>query len=98
MSFTMAEELWSAGVCVNAFAPVALTDLVKSQLSQAALDALSARGFPSVEQCAQEAMPLVAEDAPTGKLVIMHLGDERVEVVSDFVNSRSRVQSPVAQR
>lgn len=87
MSFTLAHELSSTGICVNALAPVALTDLVQSQLSPPALDALVARGFPSVEDCAQAALPLVADDPPTGQLVIMHFGAQPPEVVSGFVQA-----------
>lgn len=79
LSLTLALELANTGVCVNAFAPVALTDMVRSQVTPRMLEHLVERGFPTVEQCADELLPLVSHDAPTGHVVLMHLGDEPSE-------------------
>jgi NAD(P)-dependent dehydrogenase (short-subunit alcohol dehydrogenase family) len=85
LTLTLSMELLPFGVHANAFAPVALTDLVRTQISRNALQSLRAQGFPSVEECAAVALSLVTDDAPTGQVVIMHLGDQATEVVTDFV-------------
>ncbi|HEY3669618.1 MAG TPA: SDR family oxidoreductase [Acidimicrobiia bacterium] len=81
-SLTLALELARSGICVNAFAPVALTDLVRSQVTPRMLDDLVARGLPTIEECAEAALPLVSDDAPNGEVVIMHLGDQSTEVLA----------------
>ena len=45
-SLTLALELAGTGVCVNAFAPVALTDMVRSQVTPRTLEYLVDRGCP----------------------------------------------------
>jgi 2-hydroxycyclohexanecarboxyl-CoA dehydrogenase len=82
LSFTLAQELADSGICVNSFAPLALTDLVRSQMQPDRLDQLVGRGIPSVEENAEVALRLVADDAPTGEVVIMHIGGQPAEVVS----------------
>ncbi len=81
-SLTLALELASSGICVNAFAPVALTDLVRSQVTPKMLDDLIARGMPTIDECAEAALPLVSDAAPNGAVVIMHLGDQPIEVLA----------------
>ena len=81
-SLTLALELAGTGVCVNAFAPVALTDMVRSQVTPRMLDHLVALGLPTVDECAEELMPLVVDGAPTGQVVLMHLGDRPTEIVT----------------
>jgi NAD(P)-dependent dehydrogenase (short-subunit alcohol dehydrogenase family) len=81
MSLTLALELLPYGIHVNAFAPLALTDLVRSQLSPQALQSAASHRFPTLEECAAAALPLLTENAPTGQLVIMHFGDKQPEVV-----------------
>jgi NAD(P)-dependent dehydrogenase (short-subunit alcohol dehydrogenase family) len=83
-SLTLALELVDTGVCVNAFAPVALTDMVRSQVTPRTLDHLVARGLPTVEECAEELLPLVVDNAPSGRVVLMHLGDQPTEIVTDL--------------
>lgn len=82
LSLTLALELAGTGVCVNAFAPVALTDMVRSQVTARTLEYLVRQGLPTVEECAAELLPLVLDDAPNGHVVLMHLGDEPTEVVT----------------
>ena len=81
-SLTLALELERSGICVNAFAPVALTDLVRSQVTPKMLDDLVARGMPTIEECADAALPLLADEAPNGHVVIMHLGEQPIEVLA----------------
>jgi NAD(P)-dependent dehydrogenase (short-subunit alcohol dehydrogenase family) len=83
LSSTIALELAGTGVTVNSFAPVALTDMVRSQVTPDVLRYLVARGFPSVDECAEQLLPLVLDDAPTGHVVVMHLGDQPTEIVAD---------------
>lgn len=87
LSLTLALELEGTGVCVNSFAPVALTDMVRSQVDPDRLDQLVARGIPSVEDCAETMFPLVGRDAPTGQIVVMHLGGSAVEVTTALASS-----------
>ena len=51
-SLTLALELAGTGVCVNAFAPVALTDMVRSQVTPRTLEYLVDQGLPTVDECA----------------------------------------------
>ncbi len=81
LSLTLALELSGTGVHVNAFAPVALTDMVRAQVTPRTLDHLVRQGLPTVEECAAELLPLVLDGAPTGLVVLMHLGDQPTEVV-----------------
>jgi NAD(P)-dependent dehydrogenase (short-subunit alcohol dehydrogenase family) len=81
LSLTLALELAGSGVHVNALAPVALTDMVRAQVTDRTLDHLIRQGLPSVEECAAQVLPLVLDDAPSGHVVLMHLGDEPTEVV-----------------
>jgi 3-oxoacyl-[acyl-carrier protein] reductase len=81
LSLTLALELAGTGVHVNAFAPVALTDMVRSQVTARTLEYLIRQGLPSVEECAAELLPLVLDDAPNGHVLLMHLGDQATEVV-----------------
>ncbi len=81
-SLTLALELERSGIRVNAFAPVALTDLVRSQVTPKMLDDLVARGIPTIEECADAALPLLADAAPNGEIVIMHLGEQPIEVLA----------------
>ena len=83
-SLTLALELAGSGICVNAFAPVALTDLVRSQVTPRELEYLLHRGLPTADECAEELLPLVVDEAPTGRVVLMHLGDEPSEIVTDL--------------
>jgi NAD(P)-dependent dehydrogenase (short-subunit alcohol dehydrogenase family) len=86
LTLTLALELAGTGVCVNAFAPVALTDMVRSQVTPRMLDHLVERGFPTVERCAEELLLLVVDDAPTGRVVVMHLGDEPTEILTGLAS------------
>ena len=86
-SLTLVLELVDTGVCVNAFAPVALTDMVRSQVTPRTLEYLVARGFPTVEDCAEEMVPLLVDDAATGQVVLMHLGNQRTETIADLSTS-----------
>jgi NAD(P)-dependent dehydrogenase (short-subunit alcohol dehydrogenase family) len=86
-SLTLALELFGTGVHVNAFAPVALTDLVRSQVSTRTLDHLVAIGLPTVDECAEEVLPLLIDEAPTGQVVLMHLGSTPTEIVVDLSES-----------
>ena len=81
LSLTLALELAGTGVHVNGFAPVALTDMVRSQVSARTLEYLIRQGLPTVDDCAAELLPLVLDDAPSGHVVLMHLGDQPTEVV-----------------
>jgi 2-hydroxycyclohexanecarboxyl-CoA dehydrogenase len=83
-SLTLAQELADTGVRVNAFAPIAMTDMVRSQVTSRMLAHLADRGFPSVEECADELLALVVDDAPSGQVVLMHLGDQPTEILADL--------------
>ncbi len=87
LSLTLSLELADTGVRVNAFAPVALTDLVRSQVTPRTLEYLVDRGFPTVEECAERLLPLVYDDAPSGQVVLMHLGSQPTEIVPDLSTS-----------
>jgi 3-hydroxybutyrate dehydrogenase len=84
LSLTLALELADTGVRVNAFAPVAMTDMVRSQVTPGTLAHLVDRGLPTVEECAEELLPLVVDDAPSGQVVLMHLGNQPTEVIADL--------------
>jgi NAD(P)-dependent dehydrogenase (short-subunit alcohol dehydrogenase family) len=86
-SLTLALELAGTGVHVNAFAPVALTDLVRSQVTPRTLDHLVGVGLPTVDECAEELLPLLTDDAPTGQVRLMHLGSTPTEIVVDLSDS-----------
>ncbi len=86
-SLTLALELAGTGVHVNAFAPVALTDLVRSQVTPCTLDHLVGIGLPTVDECAEELLPLLTDEAPTGQVVLMHLGSTPTEIVVDLSES-----------
>jgi NAD(P)-dependent dehydrogenase (short-subunit alcohol dehydrogenase family) len=86
-SLTLALELAGTGVRVNAFAPVALTDLVRSQVTPRVLDHLVESGLPTVEECAEELLALVTDDAPSGQVRLMHLGSQPTEIVTDLAIS-----------
>jgi NAD(P)-dependent dehydrogenase (short-subunit alcohol dehydrogenase family) len=86
-SLTLALELAGTGVHVNAFAPVALTDLVRSQVTTRNLNHLVGVGLPTVDECAEELLPLITDDAPTGQVVLMHLGSTPTEIVVDLSDS-----------
>jgi 2-hydroxycyclohexanecarboxyl-CoA dehydrogenase len=84
LSLALAQELLGSGIHVNTLAPLAPTDLVRSQLPASVLEKLIARGMPTVDDCSEIALQLVADVAPTGHLVIMHFGDEPIEVRSSL--------------
>ena len=75
---------------------MALTDLVKSQLPPAVLTDLVARGFPTVEECAEAALRLVAEDAPNGQFVMMDFDKRPIEDPSQSSEPASKELSPGA--
>jgi 3-oxoacyl-[acyl-carrier protein] reductase len=81
LTLTLALELRGTGVTVNALAPLAATDLVRSQMTPEALAALESRGLPSVDDCATEVLALVADAAPTGQVRVMHPGGRPTETV-----------------
>jgi 3-oxoacyl-[acyl-carrier protein] reductase len=86
-SLTLALELAGTGICVNAFAPVALTDMVRSQVTPRTLEYLVAQGFPTVDECAAQVLPLVLDEAPSGQVVLMHFGNQPSEIVADLSSS-----------
>ena len=53
---------------MNALSPAALTDMLK-QLPPELLDPMVEAGLPTVEDCADTALTLVVDDAPTGQVV-----------------------------
>lgn len=65
---TLAVELHRFGICVNALAPAALTDMLR-QLPPELLDPMIESGLPTVEDCAQVTLGLVVDDAPNGEIV-----------------------------
>ncbi|MEX1008112.1 MAG: SDR family oxidoreductase [Acidimicrobiia bacterium] len=71
LTLTLARELEAFGIKVNALSPGALTDMLR-QLPPELLDPLVERGLPTVEDCAEEALRLVVDDAPNGQVV--HVG------------------------
>jgi 3-oxoacyl-[acyl-carrier protein] reductase len=68
LTFTLALELARFGIRVNALSPAALTDMLK-QLPPELLDPMVEAGLPTVEDCADTALTLVVDDAPTGQVV-----------------------------
>ena len=68
LTLTLALELERFGIKVNALSPAALTDMLK-QLPPELLDPMIEAGLPTVEDCADTALTLVVDDAPTGQVV-----------------------------
>jgi 3-oxoacyl-[acyl-carrier protein] reductase len=68
LSLTLAQELGRFGITVNALSPAALTDMLE-QLPPELLDPMIEAGLPTVEDCADTALTLVVDDAPTGQVV-----------------------------
>ena len=68
LTFTLAMELARFGIKVNALSPAALTDMLR-QLPPELLDPMVEAGLPTVEDCADVALTLVVDDAPTGEVV-----------------------------
>jgi len=74
LSFTLALELARFGIKVNALSPAALTDMLK-QLPPELLDPMVEAGLPTVDDCADVALTLVVDDAPTGQVVTVVGGE-----------------------
>jgi NAD(P)-dependent dehydrogenase (short-subunit alcohol dehydrogenase family) len=68
LALTLAVELHRFGIRVNALAPAALTDMLR-QLPSELSSPMIGSGLPTVEDCAQVALGLVADDAPNGEVV-----------------------------
>jgi NAD(P)-dependent dehydrogenase (short-subunit alcohol dehydrogenase family) len=74
LTLTLAAEVEASGVRVNALSPIAMTDMLR-QLPPKYLDDLIARGVPTPEHCADRAMALLAQDAPSGVHDMVAFGD-----------------------
>jgi NAD(P)-dependent dehydrogenase (short-subunit alcohol dehydrogenase family) len=71
LTLTMAQELAGSGVLVNGFAPLGITDLLRANVPEEILDSLRDSGMPTLERNAEELLPLVLDDAPTGQIRAM---------------------------
>jgi len=74
LTLTLAAEVRTSGVQVNALSPIAMTDMLR-QLPPKYLDDLVSRGVPTPEHCADRAMKLLREDAPSGVHDMVAFGD-----------------------
>jgi len=73
LALTLALELAGFGIKVNVLSPGALTDMLR-QLPAELLDPMIERGLPSVDDCAQEALELVVDEAPNGTVAHVDVG------------------------
>jgi NAD(P)-dependent dehydrogenase (short-subunit alcohol dehydrogenase family) len=74
LTLTLAAEVIGAGVRVNALSPIAMTDMLR-RLPPAMLDDLVRRGVPTADHCAERALALIGDDAPSGAHEVMAFGD-----------------------
>jgi len=74
LTLTLAAEVRTSGVQVNALSPIAMTDMLR-HLPPKYLDDLVSRGVPTPEHCADRAMKLLREDAPSGVHDMVAFGD-----------------------
>ena len=68
VTLSLAQELAGTGVHVNGFAPMAITDLLRANVPEEGVERLRVQGMPSLERNADELLPLVFDDAPTGQI------------------------------
>lgn len=74
LTLTLAAEVRHAGVRVNALSPIGMTDMLR-QLPPAMLEHLVGLGVPTPDRCAQRALALLDDTAPSGVHERMQFGE-----------------------
>jgi len=74
LTLTLAAEVHHTGVRVNALSPIGMTDMLR-QLPPTVLEHLVGLGVPTPDRCAQRALALLDDTAPTGVHEKMEFGE-----------------------